>query len=218
MEDFFRNARIKKLRKIAGGDTYVVIYLKLMLLTINTKGRIEYEGIENTIEEELSLKIDEDEDNVKVVFAFLIVNKLCIQNDNNYILIQVKEVTGSETASTQRSQKSRERKKLLQCNNNTTQSNTEEELEKDIYIEEEERKYIEKIILDYSINELEFDFIIEDFINFLTINDKSKIDNRYTYGAKLKSQLLNGDKRTLLNFITFVKNKEVIDFERTNNE
>lgn len=40
MEDFFRNARIKQLRKIAGGDTNVVIYLKLMLLTINKCRRI----------------------------------------------------------------------------------------------------------------------------------------------------------------------------------
>ena len=28
-EDFFRDKRIKKLRKIAGGDTYTIIYLKL---------------------------------------------------------------------------------------------------------------------------------------------------------------------------------------------
>ena len=28
---FFRDARIKKLRRIAGGDTYTIIYLKLML-------------------------------------------------------------------------------------------------------------------------------------------------------------------------------------------
>ena len=31
---FFNNARIKKLRRLAGGDTYTIIYLKLLLLSI----------------------------------------------------------------------------------------------------------------------------------------------------------------------------------------
>jgi len=220
MEDFFRNARIKKLRKIAGGDTYVVIYLKLMLLTINNQGKVEYEAFEQSIEDEIALKIDEDEDNVRVVFAFLLANHLCVKIDKNtYKLTEVEKVTGSETASTQRSQKSRAMQKLLQCNTDAITCNVEKEKEKEkeIYIDEEERKQIEKTILNYSINELEFDFIVEDFISFLTINDKSKIDNRYTYAAKLKSQLLSGDKRTLLNFISFLKNKEVVDFQRIKN-
>ena len=29
-EDFFRDKKIKKLRKIAGGDTYTIIYLKYL--------------------------------------------------------------------------------------------------------------------------------------------------------------------------------------------
>ena len=35
-EDFFRDKVMKKMRKIAGGDTYVVIYLKMMLMSIQT--------------------------------------------------------------------------------------------------------------------------------------------------------------------------------------
>ena len=30
-ENFFNDKRVKKLRKIAGGDTYTIIYLKMML-------------------------------------------------------------------------------------------------------------------------------------------------------------------------------------------
>ena len=33
-DDFFRQPKIKKLRQIAGGDTYTVIYLKLQLLSL----------------------------------------------------------------------------------------------------------------------------------------------------------------------------------------
>ena len=54
---FFSDPRIKKLRRIAGGDTYVIIFLKIMLTVINSEGIYTYEGIEKTLEEELALKL-----------------------------------------------------------------------------------------------------------------------------------------------------------------
>ena len=61
---FFNNARIKKLRRLAGGDTYTIIYLKLLLLSIEFNGLLIYEGIEETFEKEMALKLEEDEENV----------------------------------------------------------------------------------------------------------------------------------------------------------
>ena len=52
---FFNNARIKKLRRLAGGDTYTIIYLKLLLLSIEFNGLLIYEGIEETFEKEMAL-------------------------------------------------------------------------------------------------------------------------------------------------------------------
>ncbi len=52
---FFGNARIKKLRRLAGGDTYTIIYLKLLLLSIEFNGLLVYEGIEDTFEKEMAL-------------------------------------------------------------------------------------------------------------------------------------------------------------------
>lgn len=133
MQTFFHQARIKKMRKIAGGDTYVVIYLKMMLLSINTRGVIEFEGIESTFEEEIALRLDEDVENVKVVITFLIANKLLSQiNNTEFELIEVPLIVGSETASTKRSRKSRATKdKLLQCNTSATKCNTEKEKDRD---------------------------------------------------------------------------------------
>ena len=65
-ESYFDNPKIKKLRKIAGGDTYTIIYLKLQLLSISNKGIITFEGIENTFEEELALKLDEDVEDIRI--------------------------------------------------------------------------------------------------------------------------------------------------------
>lgn len=56
-DDYLDSPKIKKLRKIAGGDTYTIIYLKMQLLSVKNQGVIEYEGIEQTFAEELALKL-----------------------------------------------------------------------------------------------------------------------------------------------------------------
>ena len=71
-EDFFRQKPIKKLRKIAGGDTYTIIYLKMLLIAMKEDGKLYFEGVEDDFYEELSLELDEDSENVKVTVLFLI--------------------------------------------------------------------------------------------------------------------------------------------------
>ena len=58
---FFEDKRIKKLRKIAGGDTYTIIYLKMMLKSLSNNGVLIYEGVEDSFSAELALDLDEDE-------------------------------------------------------------------------------------------------------------------------------------------------------------
>ena len=48
-DDFFRDKAIKKLRRIAGGDTYVIIYLKMQLLSLKSGGKLFYEGVEDDL-------------------------------------------------------------------------------------------------------------------------------------------------------------------------
>lgn len=71
-EDFFHDKAIKKLRKLAGGDTYTIIYLKMLLKSMKDNGFLYYDGIEETFPDEVALDIDEDPDNVKVTMEFLI--------------------------------------------------------------------------------------------------------------------------------------------------
>lgn len=97
-DNFFKNARIKKLRKIAGGDTYTIIYLKLMLLTTKSNGLFIYEGIENTIEEEIALKLDEKVEDVKILWCYLLANQMVQEQTNGDVLIpEVSSNVGSET-------------------------------------------------------------------------------------------------------------------------
>lgn len=141
-EDFFRDKRIKKLRKIAGGDTYTIIYLKLQLLSLKHNGTLIYEGIEDTLEEELALEIDEDEDNVKIALAYLFNNGLIEETDpNHFVMTETIKCIGSESASAERVRKHREikaeKQKALQCNTQVTTCNIEIEKEKEIELEKE---------------------------------------------------------------------------------
>lgn len=113
-EDFFRQIEIKKLRKIAGGDTYTVIYLKMMLLSLKSEGRIAYDCSESEFVENLALDIDEDEENVAVTVAFLQKHGLLIgskENESDITLPRAAEAIGSETAAASRMRDMRNRKK-----------------------------------------------------------------------------------------------------------
>ena len=145
-DDFFRDKRIKKLRRIAGGDTYTVIYLKMQLLSIKNNGILIYEDIEESFAEELALELDEEIDNVKVTLAFLHSNEMIEETEpDHFLMTETIKCIGSESASVERVRKHREIKaqsqKALQCNTTVTKCNTEIEKE----IEKEKREKSENI-------------------------------------------------------------------------
>ena len=98
-EDFFGDKAIKRLRKIAGGDTYVIIYLKMMLRSLKDDGYLYYDGLEEDFPAELALDLDEEEDNVQVTLNFLLQHgKLEIRSEQEYFMPDMKQSIGSETA------------------------------------------------------------------------------------------------------------------------
>ena len=162
MKDFFSNPKIKKLRKLAGGDTFTVIYLKLQLLSIDNEGVLIFQGIENTFEEEMALTIDEDIDNVTVTLNYLLSQGLMEKiGENEYLLTETQYLIGSESSVTQRVRKHREMKKALHCNTNVTIGNTEIEIEKEIDKEldkekkenKKKKETLSSVINEYTDNE-----------------------------------------------------------------
>lgn len=125
-EDFFQDVRMKKLRKVAGGDTYTIIYLKLQLLSIKNNGVLIYNGYLETIEEEFALAIDEDIQNVKMTLAFLFANKLIEEVEKNkFLMTETIKCIGSETAAAERMRN--HRKQENEKNQKLTYSNNENE-------------------------------------------------------------------------------------------
>ena len=102
-DGFFDSKRIKKLRKLAGGDTYTIIYLKMQLLAMKTGGVLEHTGLEATFAEELALDLDEAPDNVAVTVNYLLSCGLLETNDDRQFLVPYAVMnTGSEGSSAKR--------------------------------------------------------------------------------------------------------------------
>ena len=170
-DNFFNQKEVKKLRRIAGGDTYTIIYLKMQLLSIKKDGIIEFEGTEKDLAEQLSYEIDEDLNNIQVTLSFLKVNNLIEEiSENNFLLTKVPDCIGKEGASAERVRRHRERKallekekeqKMLQCNGEVTnsnnaviKSNTEIEIEKEKEIEKDNNIskdiFINKVVSEWN--------------------------------------------------------------------
>lgn len=148
-QDFFKSKEMKLLRKMPGGDTYTIIYLKLMLISLEDSGKIYFEELAQDLAEEMSLLIDEDTEAVRMTLMFLSQKGLLTKHsDYEFFLEQVPEMIGSETASTRRSRKHREQK-ALQCNTNATKCNGDIDIDKekklDINLDIKSEVEVEKI-------------------------------------------------------------------------
>lgn len=136
-KNWFKNARIKKLRRIAGGDTYTVIYLKMLLMAMNHGSMIIYEGVEKTIEEELALKLDEEVDNVRVTIQFLKASGLWEEKGDDVHLVECDSMIGSETYANILKKDQRKRLMVGKCPTNVQPMSNKIEIEKDIELDKE---------------------------------------------------------------------------------
>lgn len=142
-KDFFQRKEIKRLRKIAGGDTYTIIYLKMLLRSIMSDGKLYFDGLEDDFASELALDLDEKEENVQITIQYLLKSGLLeMCSDEEYYLPDTKDSTGCETAAASRMRRCRAKKEQLERNNVTRMLQSgygekEKELEKDIEIEKE---------------------------------------------------------------------------------
>lgn len=130
--EFFANKTIKKIRKMPGGDTYIIIYMRMQLLalcqpdiahvdgTTVINGWIMYEGVEDTIEQEIALELDEEVSAVKAAFRlFVKLGWIEIVNADAFFPAIP---AGSEGESAQRMRAKRIRdKRASQCDGETSQ-------------------------------------------------------------------------------------------------
>ena len=122
-KNFFTQITIKKLRRSENGDTKAIIYLQMVLMTIDNDGYIQYEGVEDDICDEIAIALDEDADIVKETVEQLKDMGLIEMSEEDYFLPEAKSGIDSECDSAERVRKYRANKKTLQSNDDVTKSN-----------------------------------------------------------------------------------------------
>lgn len=182
---------------MAGGDTMVVIYQKMMLSSLDTNGVIYYEGVYGKLEEELALMIDEETEQVAMTLAYFTKAGLIqIDDSQNVEMSQVSALIDQETNWARYKREQRKNNKLdnVQPVSNERPTEIDIELEKELKINKEKE-------LDVVANEeIENDN-----------DDKSK-----AYSALVNILEQNGFG-TIGGLVSTDINKELDDFAEANN-
>ncbi|MGO6537739.1 DnaD domain protein [Streptococcus pneumoniae] len=140
---FFDNIFIKRLKTVPGGYTMTVIYIRLMLESLESDCILYYEGYFNNLKEELALKLDVSEDDIDMTMAYFTKCGLIqIDEDKNAELPQAKAMVMSETNWASYKREQRKKGKLEEVQPSLTFSNScpteiEKELELELEIEVE---------------------------------------------------------------------------------
>ena len=141
---FFDNIFIKRLKTVPGGYTMTVIYIRLMLESLESDCILYYEGYFDNLKEELALKLDVSEDDIDMTMAYFTKCGLIqIDEDKNAELPQAKALVESETNWANYKREQRKKTKLEEVQPSVTISNlcpTEIEIEKEKELEEEIEK------------------------------------------------------------------------------
>ena len=95
---FFDNLFIKRLKNMPGGYTMTVIYIRLMLESLEDDCILYYEGYFDNLVQELALKLDVSEDDINMTVAYFTrCGLIQIDDDGHATLSQAKAMVESET-------------------------------------------------------------------------------------------------------------------------
>lgn len=144
---FFDNIFIKRLKTVPGGYTMTVIYIRLMLESLESDCILYYEGYFDNLKEELALKLDVSEDDIDMTMAYFTKCGLIqVDEDKNAELPQAKALVESETNWANYKREQRKKAKLEEVQPSLTISNScpteiEKEIEKELEEEIEKKTF-----------------------------------------------------------------------------
>ncbi|SEK38102.1 phage replisome organizer, putative, N-terminal region [Streptococcus equinus] len=95
---FFENVFIKRLKNMNGGYAMTVIYIRLMLESLESDCILYYDGFLESLVEELAIKLDVSEDDINMTMAYFTKCGLIqIDTEGNAELPQARAMLKSET-------------------------------------------------------------------------------------------------------------------------
>lgn len=187
---FFDNLFIKRLKHMPGGYTMTVIYIRLMLESLEDDCILYYEGYFDNLVQELALKLDVSEDDINMTVAYFTKCGLIqIDDDGHATLSQAKAMVESETnwAKYKRDQRknSQNSPKLENVQKLETVSNTcptekekEIEIDKELELELELKLDKEYIVEQNSPTEQSSEYIFPEWLDENSIKDLEKTKNK----------------------------------------
>ena len=183
---FFDNLFIKRLKHMPGGYTMTVIYIRLMLESLEDDCILYYEGYFDNLVQELALKLDVSEDDINMTVAYFTKCGLIqIDDDGHATLSQAKAMVESETnwAKYKRDQRknSQNSPKLENVQKLETVSNscpTEKEIDKELELELELKLDKEYIVEQNSPTEQSSEYIFPEWLDENSIKDLEKTKNK----------------------------------------
>lgn len=191
-EEFFTDKRIKRLRRISGGDTYTIIYLKLLLLSLKDEGKLYYDGVESDFIKELAVTIDETDDDVMVTVNYLINQGLLevVTENDEYYLTEIPNLIGSETAWAEKKRRYRQNKQrtLSLMSPTHVRQEIDKEREGDIEVsletEDNYKKFMNNISKYAKIKSLNR-YILNQVIDKIYVYDKEEIDGQISQKVEI---------------------------------
>lgn len=183
---FFDNLFIKRLKHMPGGYTMTVIYIRLMLESLEDDCILYYEGYFDNLVQELALKLDVSEDDINMTVAYFTKCGLIqIDDDGHATLSQAKAMVESETnwAKYKRDQRknSQNLPKLENVQKLETVSNscpTEKEIDKELELELELKLDKEYIVEQNSPTEQSSEYIFPEWLDENSVKDLEKTKNK----------------------------------------
>ena len=172
-----------------GGYTMTVIYMRMMLESLESDCILYYEGYFETLKEELALKLDVSEDDISMTIAYFTQCGLIqIDEDKNAELTQAKALVQQETnhaaymRSYRKEQQEKEKNLTLLSNDFTTLSTckTEKEIDKEKELEQDLKLDINKeyIVEGTSPNEQSSSFTFPTWLEETAIKDLEKTKHK----------------------------------------
>lgn len=149
-QNYFSHLDQKKMKKHEHGKDMQIVYLRMMLLSIDKGGCIYYQGVFDSLEEELAEEFDEPVEIIRETLEYLKDNNMIAIDENSDCFVpESLTLTGSEGSSAERVRRHRNNQKMLQSNVDVTDCNgcvTSCNVEKEIELEKEKKKEKEDIV------------------------------------------------------------------------
>lgn len=182
---YFSQLEQKKMKKQEHGKDMQIVYLRMMLLSFDKGGYIYYQGVYDSLEDELSEEFDEPVDIIKETLDYLMANNMISIDENSDCFVpESLKLTGSESYSAERVRKYRKKQEVLHCNTDVTNCNgcvtaCNEEIESEKEIKKE---------IDYQLIADMYNDTCVSFPRLTKLSDKRKkaIKARFNQGYSMQ--------------------------------